>query len=198
MKIVAGEGKKKERKFGRSGGGSGGAGVRGSAQIFDAPTTVLNTHRTDTAHHQHNTTQHNTQRQHHTTQREIPHRVVLGKGGPSQGGPWPKKQDMSNKLSRRAAPLAKVFWGQGWFAKVWAQNGLIKKEAKRRCGPKVVRANSGQKNQKNMEKTNQKKIPLLFTKNKNEMKNERRMMTNDLFLEPKSRTSNIKRHTDQE
>ena len=27
-------------------------------------------------------------------------------------------------------PLAKVFWGQGWFSKVWAQN------TKRRSGPK--------------------------------------------------------------
>ena len=46
---------------------------------------------------------------------------------------------MSNKLSRRAAPFAKVFRGQGWFSKVWAQNGLIKKGAKRRSGPSVVR-----------------------------------------------------------
>ena len=67
---------------------------------------------------------------------------------------------MSYKLSRRAAPLAKVFWGQGWFAKVWAQNGLIKKQgAKRRSGPKVVwtKSGAGQKlseKQKNMEKTN--------------------------------------------
>ena len=59
---------------------------------------------------------------------------------------------MSNKLSRRAAPLANVFWGQGWFAQVWAQNGLIKKSClgqeavwaksgvgQKWCGPKVVR-----------------------------------------------------------
>ena len=58
--------------------GSSGGGVRGRAQIFDAPTKMLNTHRTDTPTH-------------HTTQREIPHKAVLGKGGPSQGGPWPKK-----------------------------------------------------------------------------------------------------------
>ena len=38
---------------------------------------------------------------------------------PCTEGPWPRKQDLSNKLSRRAAPLAKVSWGQGWFAKVW-------------------------------------------------------------------------------
>ena len=35
--------------------------------------------------HQHTTT---TQ---HNNNRGIPHKVVLGKGGPSQGGPWPKK-----------------------------------------------------------------------------------------------------------
>ena len=54
------------------------------------------------------------------------------KGGPSQRSPWPIKQDMSNKLSRRAAPLAKVFWDQG-----------REKGAKRRSGPKVVWAKSG-------------------------------------------------------
>ena len=61
----------------------------------------------------------------HENFEHTPHRQkTQHKGGPSQGGPWPKKQDMSNKLSRRAAPLAKVFWVQGWFANFWAQNGL--------------------------------------------------------------------------
>ena len=71
---------------------------------------------------------------HHTTQRGILHRVVLGKGGPSQAGPWPKKQDASNKLSRRAAPLAKVFWGQGWFPKVWAQKN---QKTEKKQNPKI-------------------------------------------------------------
>ena len=83
---------------------------------------------------------------------------------------------MSNKLSRRAVPLAKVFCGQGWFAKVWAQNGLIKKKrvqevvwvesgvGQKWCGPEVVRKK--QKKKKTW-KTNQKKnIPLPSTQNK--------------------------------
>ena len=96
---------------------------------MDAPTKILNTHRTDTPHH--NTTQHNTTT---TTQRGIPHRVVLGKGGPSQGGPWPKKQDMSNKLSRRAAPLAKVFLGSRMVRKGL---GTKRFDQKKLSGPRV-------------------------------------------------------------
>ena len=38
------------------------------------------------------------------------------------------------------SPIGHVFWGQGWFSKVWAQNGLIKKR-----GQEAVWANSGQK-----------------------------------------------------
>ena len=69
----------------------------------------------------------------------------------------------------------RFFWGQ-WFAKVWAQNGLIKKRAKRRwakscvgqkwCGPK-----EWSEKPKNMEKTN-KKNPLPFTQNKKSPKSK--------------------------
>ena len=48
--MGAGEGKKK-RNFGRSGGGGPAEGSQGSAQILDAPTKILNTHRTDTPHY---------------------------------------------------------------------------------------------------------------------------------------------------
>ncbi len=142
MKIVGRL--KKRAKFWavrrRGGEGVGGRRVK-SAQILDAPTKILNSHRTDTPH---NTTGDPAQG---------------GKGGPSQGGPWPKKQDMSNKLSRRAAPLAKVLWGQRWFSKVWAHNGLIRKSC---LGQEADWAKSGQK--KNMEK--HQKIPSPKTKNK--------------------------------
>ena len=76
--MGAGEGKKGEMLGGPA------EGSRGSAQILDA----------------HENFEHTPHR--HTT----PHRVVLGKGerGLSQESPWSKKQDMSNKLSRRAAP----------------------------------------------------------------------------------------------
>ena len=113
--------------------------------------------------HRHTTTQHNTT----TPHRWIPHRS------------WPKKQDMSNKLSRRAAPWAKVFGGQGWFAQVWAQNGLIRKGAKKRSGPKVVWTKSGagqmwsKIQQKNLEKTNQKINPSPILP-KQKMKNQKK------------------------
>ena len=87
------------------------------------------THSTDTPHH--NTAQHN-----NNNNNDTPHNTT---GDPAQGAPWPQKQDMSNKLSRRAAPLAKVFWvikkklsgPRGGLGQKW-------------CGPKVVRAKSGQ------------------------------------------------------
>ena len=152
-------------------------GVRERAQILDAPTKILNTHRTDTP--QHNTTQH------HTTQRGIPHRVVLGKGSPvercwaAQGGPWPNKQDMINKF-RRAAPLAKVFWGQQKFGykTVWSKKRAKRRSGSKWCGPKVVR-----KKLKN-EST---KIPLAFTpKNKmhQQKKNPKNQKMKNISLPP--------------
>ena len=54
--------------------------------------------------------------------------------------PGPKKQDMSNKF-RRAAPLAKVFGVE--FAKVWAQNGLIRKSRLGQKWSDLERAKSG-------------------------------------------------------
>ena len=74
MKIVAcpAEG---EGRVGR--GGSGGGGVRESAQILDAPTKILNTHRTDTPHHK--TTHHNGgSRTGWSRAREVPRREVHG------------------------------------------------------------------------------------------------------------------------
>ena len=62
---------------------------------------------------------------------------------------------MKGRVSRRAAPLAKVFWGQRWSAKVWAQNGLIKKK----MGQEAVWAKSGHKNQKTWEKQKSKENP---------------------------------------
>ena len=97
-----GRGKKKSEILGcPAEGRSGGEGVRGSAQILDTPTKILNTHRhtrhndtttqrhndTTTQHNnttQHNTTQHNTT-QHNTTQHnnDTPHNTT---GDPAQGG----------------------------------------------------------------------------------------------------------------
>ena len=117
--------------FGPAEGVRGGVGVvrlgpaegsRGSAQIWDAPTKILNTHRTDTPDTpdpQHN----DGSRTAWSWARRVPRREV------------PKKQDMSNKLSRRAAPLA--IWVQGWFAKVTKR--FDKEGGQKWCGPKVVR-----------------------------------------------------------
>ena len=101
-KIVAGEGKK-ERNFGRSGGGGSRRGRRresvgGARQILDAPAKILNTHRTDTP--QHNTTQHNTT-----------HRVVLGKEGPSQGSPWSPKTRHEQQIVPKSSPIGQGFLG---------------------------------------------------------------------------------------
>ena len=149
----SGRGKKKNAKFwavrrrGREGkGGVGGRGIRRSAQILDAPTKILNTHRTDTPQHKHNTTP-----QRHTTQHNGGSRTGWSgaKGGPSQRGPWPIKQDMSNKLSLRTVL---------WFAKGWAQNGGTDKE--------LARSGAGQKwseKPENMEKQIFLKKPLPFT-----------------------------------
>ena len=138
------------------GGGSGGG---ESGERPNLGRTHENFEHTAPTHH--NTTQHNTTTTtHHTTQGGS-RRVVLGKGGPSQGGPWPKKQDMSNKLSRRAAPLAKVFWESRMVRK-----GLGQKKG---AGPKVVRKT------KKHGKTNQKTL-LSFARNKNKFflkKNEK-------------------------
>ena len=129
--------------FGRSGGGrwSREEGSSGG-ESGERPNFGRTHEKFEHTPHRHTTTRHT-----HTTTGDPAQ--VLDKGGPSQGGPWPRKQDMSNKLSRRAAPLAKVF-----NAQVWAKNVS-----------KVVRAKCGQKNQKNMEKQIR-NIPLPFTQNK--------------------------------
>ena len=93
----------KERNGGRERGSQGEGESGGRGVILDEPTKILNTH-------------HNTTPQHDN----------------AQGGPWSQKQDMSNKLSRKAAPLAKVFNAQ----------------VGQKTFQKMVRAKCGQKNQK--------------------------------------------------
>ena len=67
-------------------------------------------HNTTTPQHHNTTTQHTTHNTQHTSphnlRREVLGRVVWGKGSPA-GVDGPKNKNMSNKLSRRAAPLAK-------------------------------------------------------------------------------------------
>ena len=85
--------RKKERKLWREGKNAKFWAVRRrevtrrgvGGQILDAPTKILNTHRTDTP--QHNTTQHNTTQHNGRSRRGG---GVLGKGGPG-GGRWPNK-----------------------------------------------------------------------------------------------------------
>ena len=118
---------KKERNFGRSGGG----GVRGSAQILDAPTKILNTHRTH-----HNTTQHNTTQQ----QRRIPCKVVLGKGGSLTGKSMAQKSRHVQQIVPKSSPV-----GQGFLGSRMVLKGLgtkrfdqKKKRAKRWSGLTVM------------------------------------------------------------
>ena len=73
---MAGDGKKSEILGGPAEGVLR-RGVGESAQILDAPTKILNTHRTDTPHH--NTTQHNNNDTPHNT-REDPAQGGLGQG----------------------------------------------------------------------------------------------------------------------
>ena len=107
--------------------GSGGGRIGESAQILDAPTKILNTHRTT----QHNTTQHNTT-QHNTTQHnnDTPHNTT---GDPAQGGP-------QNGLIKKSCLGQEAVWAKRRSGPkvVWAKSG----------GRKVVR-----KTKKNMEKT---------------------------------------------
>ena len=154
MKIVAGEGKK-ERNFRRSGGGGvGRGGVQRRRSQEERPNLGRTHENFEHTPHRHTTPQHNTPQHNtttttrHTTHRRSRTGWSWAREGPSQGGLWPQNQDMSNKLSRRAAPLAKVF-------------GV--KDGSQRFGhkmvSKVVRAKCGQKNQK-IGKTNQKRISL--------------------------------------
>ncbi len=156
-------------------------------------------HTTPHQHHTHNTTQHNTTQQRHTTQHNGGSRTLWSwaRGVLRREVHGPKKQDMSNKLSRRAALLAKVFWGQGWFVKVWAQNGLIqKKGAKRRA--KSGAAKLGQKNKKNMEKQIKKtKISFPFTKTKNEKTRNRKKSPKSENISPPLPDQKIKKSKNQ-
>ena len=69
----------------------------------------------------------------------VPHRVVLRARG------VPRREVHEKQIVPKSSHCPRFFGGQGWFAKVWAQNGLIKKGAKRRSGPKWK---SGQKPKK--------------------------------------------------
>ena len=101
--------------------GSSGGGVGQSAQILDALTKILNTHRTDTPHH---TT---TQQQRHTTHWGIPHRS-WARGVHRRVVHGPKTRHEQH-IVRRAAPLAQ-------------------KTVSKEVWPKVVQAKCGQKNRK--------------------------------------------------
>ena len=119
-----------------SGEGSGG-GSQESAQILDAPTKNLNTHRTDTPHH--NATQHNTPLTLTT------HRVVLGKGGSLAGKSMAQKTRHEQQIVPKTRFLVsrmvriglgtKRFDQKGGQKAVWANSGVGQKW----CGPNVVR-----------------------------------------------------------
>ena len=122
--TVAGDGKK-TRNFGRSGSwerGSGGGGVRGSAQILDAPTKILNTHRTFTP--QHTTTQQNTQ-------------GGLGQGRSLAGKSMAQKTRHEQQIVPKSSPI-----GQGFLESSMVRKGFgtkrfdQKKEAKSGAGQK--------------------------------------------------------------
>ena len=97
---------------------------------------------------------------------------VLGKRGSIAGWSMAQNQDMSNKLSQRAAPLAKVFKDDSH--KFGQKNGLIRKGAKRRSGPKVVWAKCGQKNQKTWKNKSKKEISLSLSHPKKIKKQNKR------------------------
>ena len=121
MKIVAGEGKKNEILGGPAEGGPVEGGVGGSTQILDAPTKILNTH-------------HNTTHTHNTPHNTTGDPAQGGLGEPAQGDPWPKKQDMSNKLFPKSSECKFLFFN-----------------------PFQLTTKIHTKNQKNMEKTKIKK-----------------------------------------
>ena len=95
------------------GGGGPAEGSRGSAQILDAPAKMLNTH--------HNTTRHTTQHN----------------GGSLAGRSMVQKTRHEQQIVLKS--------GQGFLGSRMVRKGLgterfVKKRAKRRSGPKVVRA----------------------------------------------------------
>ena len=144
-------------------------GVRGSAQILDAPTKILNTHGTDTPHH--NTT----------------HSVVLGKGGPSQGSPWLKKTRHEQQSFRRAAPLAgsrmvRKSLGTKQFDQ---KKGAKWRSGPKRCGPKV--AGKTKKHGKTNQKQNHSHSPK--TKKTNKQNRNKENTQNQPKMDKKSLTS---------
>ena len=72
---------------------------------------------------------------HHNTQ-GIPHKVVLGKAG--SFAVHGQKTRHEQQIVPKSSSIGQGFSGQGWFAKVWAQNGSIRKKVKKRFGPKVA------------------------------------------------------------
>ena len=126
-----------------SGGGRVGGGLEGAPKFWTHPQKFW----THTAPTHHTTTQNNTQ-------------GGLGKGS-FAGKSMAQKQDMSNKLPRKAAP-AKFFGGQGCSQRFGHKTVGLKKTCLRLSGPKVVRVKRGQKKQKNMDR--QKNFPSPKTK----------------------------------
>ena len=158
MEIVAGEGKK-ERNFGRSGGG--GRGSRGRGSQGECPNLGRTDENFEHTPHRH-TTPHHTTPQHNTTQHN---------GGSSTGWSWagvPRKEVHGPKIKTQATincPEEQLHWPK-FLGSRMVLKGLgtkrfdSKKRAKRRSGPKVVRKNK--KHGKNKSEKN----PLTFTQNK--------------------------------
>ena len=139
---------KKSAKFWavRRRGGPAEAGSRGAPNLGRTHENLGRTleHRHTTPQHtpQH-TPPHNTTTQRNNNTTVGPAQGGLGVGGfvercwAAQGGPWPKKQDMSNKF-RRAA-----HWPRFFGCQVRKGLGTKRFDQKKWSGPKVVRAKSG-------------------------------------------------------
>ena len=129
MKIVAGEGKKRAPAEGESG---------GSAQIVDAPTKILNTHRTDTP--QHNTT-------------GDPAQGGLGQGGGSLARRSLARRSMTPKSRHEQQILPKSSpIGQGFSRSRMALKGLGTKRFDQKKGPRGGLGQEWSEKPKNMEK----------------------------------------------
>ena len=114
MNIVAGEGKKEQNLGGPAEGELGEEesgevvprrGVGESTQILDAPTKMLNTHRTDTPQHNNTTTTH------HTTQLEDPAQGGFGQGGSLAGRSMAQKTRHEQQIVPKSSPVGEGFFG---------------------------------------------------------------------------------------
>ena len=163
MKIVAGEGKKESEFWAVRRSpveGESGEVVRRRESRGERPNLGRTHENLEHTPHRHNTTH----------QQQIPHRVVLGKGGPAQRRSMAQKTRHEQHIVPNSSPTGQgFFWGQGWFAKVKAQNGLIKKSGlgQKLSGSKVVWAKSGAGQKWSEKKLKKKSLsPSPKTKNK--------------------------------